>query len=248
MKGDNELFNSKLKELEEILNTDIKHDISENELKLVLYNILKECLVRRDYELHIGDYTINLTPQKLGVIFDNDESHVEISNDDFYQETERYTEVRFFVIDKDPNKESYDASITKVVRTEGTVLNVNGDLQEIYHLELFTQFETDEIMNYININAGEITEESPTSIYIKRKINRDDPRTDTIDFLAGDNIVPVTFYPGDGKYVPNKDKRKVYEPNNYTELIPDNSDKIRIAKMIYSCVIEYYKEFISNNS
>ena len=150
MKGDNELFNSKLKELEEILNTDIKHDISENELKLVLYNILKECLVRRDYELHIGDYTINLTPQKLGVIFDNDESHVEISNDDFYQETERYTEVRFFVIDKDPNKE-YDEEEVKEAMKSLDIYDLMSIIKDEYSVgEIISNLDTDDIFQCID--------------------------------------------------------------------------------------------------
>ncbi len=243
----NENFENKIKELEEILNND-KKEITENELKIVLYNLLRECLVRRQYELQIGNYTINLTPQQLGVVYEDDYSYMEVSNDDIYEETERFTEVRLFVIDKNKDKEEYDASISKVIRVEGTVLNTNGECQETYNLQLLSPFETDEIINYIKPDAGTIKQESPTSLYITRPVTREKPRTDVVDFLAGDNIIPVTYYEGQNIYIPNRDYYKIYEPNNYTELIPDNSRRLKVAKMIYSSVVEYYTEFMKEHN
>ncbi len=243
MKGNNEDFQNKIKDLENILLTDTKKEITDNELKLVLYNLLRECLIRRKYVFQVGAYKIDLTPQKLGVIYETDSTYIEVSNEDLYQQTERDTEARFFVVDKNRNKEDFDATITKAIRTEGVVLNTNGVFEEIYHLELFSQFETDDIMNYISVDPNYVEVESPTSIYIKRKINRDDPRTDTIDFLAGEIIIPVTYYERENKYVPNKELRKTYEPNNYSLLIPDNSSIVRIAKMIYACMIDFYTEY-----
>ncbi len=248
MKDSNEVFNQKVKDLETLLNSDNKKDITENEIKIVLYNLLRECLVRRQYGLQIGHYSIDLTPQNLGVIYEDDETYLEVSNDDLYQESERFTEARYFVIDNNKDRQEFDASITKAILSEGTVLNNNGEYQETYHLELITQFETDEIINYIKPDCGIVKEESPTSVYITREINRDDHRTDVVDLLAGDNIIPVTYYERENIFIPNKDYYKIYNPNNYHELIPDNSDKMRLAKMIYSCVIEYYTEFIKDHN
>lgn len=247
MKDMNEEFNKYKRELENILYTDTKEEISESELKLILFNLLKICLIRREYNVVIKNYTIDLTPQKLGVIYEREGTYIEISNDDYYEETERNTEVRYFVIDNHV-KESYEASITKAIRTEGLVLNTNGHCEEIYEVSLWSQFETDNISNYVKPDPDHVTIQTDLIATIRKEIHRDDKRTDTLDLLLGTNIIPVIYYEKENIFVPTREQRKTYDPDNYHELIPDNSEVTKIAKMIYACMIDYYTNYMKENS
>ena len=121
-------------ELHQLLYSDTKVD--ELLLKKQLYLLLKECIKEREYEIQIGSYEFNITPQNLSVKYITDNTTVEVSNDDVYYESTRDTETRFFCISQVHKSEFL--MDTPLIRVTGTVSNIDGICEEHYLFELYT--------------------------------------------------------------------------------------------------------------
>lgn len=250
MEKNKEEFLKYKKELEEYLfqGEEENYEVDENNLKMTLYKLLKYCLLTREYIINIGNYEINMTPQDLGIIYRGNGLYFEISNDDFYERSERNTEVRYFVISSDKRKESFEQDEVSSIEVAGTILNINGEMQELYSLALYSNNPRERIRNYINLKNGmEITEDSNNLVYLKKPINRNDPRTDIYDYLDQNRIQPVHYYQKESKFVPLRETKKEYNPNNYTELIPDQSKRRKLSKTIYSFMVDYYTRYMKEN-
>lgn len=222
--------------------------IDELSLKKQLYLLIRECLKEKEYEVSIGSYKINITPKNLSVTYENEQTKVEVSNDDVYYKTVRDTETRFFCISQ--MKKNEYLMDTPLIRVTGSVINIEGISEEHYLFELYTD-EEDSIRNYLNVPSDteieELSLDPDKAIMLKRKINRNDKRTDVIDFFVNDKVVPVFLDTIIEKYKTLPD-RKEFSPEDYSNLIPTLDSKKKIVSYIYSSIVEFYSEYIQENN
>lgn len=222
--------------------------IDEISLKKHLYLLIRECLKEKEYEVSIGSYKINITPKNLSVKYENEQTKVEVSNDDVYYKTIRDTETRFFCISQ--MKKNEYLMDTPLIRVTGSVINIEGISEEHYLFELYTD-EEDSIRNYLNVPADteieELNLDPDKAVMLKRRINRKDKRTDVIDFFVNDKVVPVFLDTIIEKYKTLPD-RKEFNPVDYSTLIPTLDSKKKIVSYIYSSIVEFYSEYLKENN
>jgi hypothetical protein len=216
-------------------------------LRKQLYLLIKECIKEREYEVKIGSYEFNITPQNLSVKYVTDNTTVEVSNEDVYYESTRDTETRFFCISQ--LKKSEFLMDTPLIRVTGTVSNIDGICEEHYLFELYTDNQEDSIRNYLKLPSdtqiSELNLDPQRATMVHRKVNRLDRRTDVIDLLVPNKVVPVYLDTIVEKYkaLPY---RKLYTPNNYTELIPTLEEKKKTIRFIYGAIVDFYSEYLNN--
>lgn len=222
--------------------------IDEISLKKHLYLLVRECIKEREYEVNIGSYKLNVTPKNLSVKYESNQTKVEVSNEDVYYETVRDTETRFFCINQ-VKKQEYLMD-NPLIRTTGTIINIDGVCEEHYLFELYTDEEQDNIKNYLQLPADtsivELNIDSERSLMVSRKINREDKRTDVIDFFAPDKVVPVFLDTIIEKYKALPE-RKEFDPVDYRNLLPTLDSKKKIISFIYSSIVEFYSEYMRYN-
>jgi hypothetical protein len=172
----------------------------------------------------------------------------EVKDEDVYYETVRDTETRFFCINQ-VKKQEYLMD-NPLIRTTGTIINIDGVCEEHYLFELYTDEEQDNIKNYLQLPTDtsivELNIDSERALMVSRKINREDKRTDVIDFFVPDKVIPVFLDTIIEKYKALPD-RKEYDPDDYRNLLPTLDSKKRIANYIYSSIVEFYSEYINEN-
>ena len=216
-------------------------------LKKALFLLLRECLKERYYVIEIGSYKIDVTPKNLSVKYNSNQTIVEVSNIDVYYETIRDIETRFFAISQ-IKRDEFLIDVP-LIRTTGMVTNINGLCEEHFCFELYTD-EPDNINNYVYLppNVEVIGQVLPNNyeLTIKRRININEPRTDVIDYLDKERIVPVYLDTVVEKYK-TQVSRRAYNPNNYSLLLPSIEDKKSILTFIYSSMVEFYQEYMNNN-
>lgn len=214
-------------------------------LKKALYQVLRESLKSNKYEIKIGDYTINIAPKNLSVVYESVHTTVEVSNEDVYYETIRDLETRFFCISAVKKDEFLNG--TPAIKSTGIVTNIDGICEEHIYLELYTD-EEDNIRKYLSLpKEFKVVEQPLTNDYIitvKREINIDSPRTDVIDLLDKNRVVPVYYDSFLDKYKTQVDRRE-YNPNNYSILLPSVDDKKIMVSFLYSTMVEFYTEYIN---
>lgn len=224
-------------------------EVDEISLKKNLYLLLKECIKEKEYEVSIGSYEFNITPKKLSVKFRNDQTTVEVSNEDVYYETIRDTETRFFCISQ--MRKSEFIMDTPLIRVTGSVSNIDGISEEHYLFELYTDEENDSIRNYLrlpeNAKISSLNLDPNQAAMVHRRIKRDDKRTDVIDFFAPGKVIPVFLDTIVEKYKALPD-RKEYNPDDYTELMPTLEDKKKVVRFMYGAIVDFYTEYLNENN
>ena len=143
-------------------------------LKKNLYLLLRECIKEKEYEVRIGSYEFNITPQNLSVKYKSDQTIVEVSNEDVYFESTRDTETRFFCISQ--MKKSEFLMDTPLIRVTGSVTNIDDVCEEHYLFELYTDDESDSIRNYLQLPSdtqiSELSIDPTKATMVHRRINR----------------------------------------------------------------------------
>ncbi len=222
--------------------------IDETTFKKLLFQLLRECIKEKNFDVNIGNYYINVNPTDLSVKYETNMTVIEVSNEDVYFETTRETETRFFCISNTIKDEFL--MDTPIIRVMGIVTNMAEICQEHYTFELYTN-EEDNIRNYLNLPADtKISEHSfqdEYSVTIHRHITSNSKRTDVLNFLNKNKVVPVYLDTIVEKYKALKEP-KVYNPNNYSILLPTLDDKKKLVSFIYSSIVEYYTEYLNENN
>ena len=229
------------------LENTVNNTLDEISLKKQLYLLIRECLKEQEYNIEIGSYKLNVTPKDLSVKYESDQTTIEMSNQDIYYESIRDTETRFFCISQ--MKKSEFIMDTPIIRVTGTILNIDGICEEHYLFELYTD-EEDSIKNYIKLpedaNIRDINLNPDKAMMVTRRINRNDIRTDVIDFFVPDKVIPVFLDTIIEKYKALPD-RKEYDPVDYRDLLPSLDSKKKLINFIYSSIVEFYSEYMNNN-
>lgn len=214
-----------------------------------VFQLLRECIKEREYEVQVGAYQFNLLPQDLSVTYETEGTVITFSNEDIYYETTRVVENRYFVISRE-EKDEYSID-TAVIKVSGIVTNVDGDCEENYQFELFTEKE-DDLKNYITLNnvvnfhyAG-LDMETPYSVIVSREVKRNTYRVDVFDFFKPNQVFPVIYDCIANKYVKEKQMRKIFKPNDYSILLPMNEEKKDIVYFLYLTMMDFYKQYMSN--
>ncbi len=230
-------------ELHKILYSD--NNVDEVTLKKNLYLLLKECIKEKEYEVKIGSYEMNITPKDLSVKYKSDQTIVEVSNEDVYFESTRDTETRFFCISQ--MRKSEFLMDTPLIRVTGSVTNIADVCEEHYLFELYTDDENDSIKNYIklpsNAEVSDLSLDPDQAMMIHRKINREDKRTDVVDFFLMGKVIPVFLDTIIEKYKALPD-RKEYEPDDYSQLLPTLDEKKKVVRFMYGAIVDFYKEYL----
>ena len=138
---------------------------------------------------------------------------------------------------------------TPLIRVTGSVTNIDGICEEHYLFELYTDEENDSIRNYLHLpedaQISELNIDQTKSTMVKRRVNREDKRTDVIDFLTPGKVIPVFLDTIVEKYKALPD-RKEYNPSDYSELIPTLEDQKKVVRFIYGAIVEFYSNYIYN--
>ena len=230
-------------ELHKILYSD--NNVDEVTLKKNLYLLLKECIKEKEYEVKIGSYEMNITPKDLSVKYKSDQTIVEVSNEDVYFESTRDTETRFFCISQ--MRKSEFLMDTPLIRVTGSVTNIADVCEEHYLFELYTDDENDSIKNYIklpsNAEVSDLSLDPDKAMMIHRPINRNDKRTDVVDFFLIGKVIPVFLDTIIEKYKALPD-RKEYEPDDYSQLLPTLDEKKKVVRFMYGAIVDFYKEYL----
>lgn len=222
-------------------------DIDKIGLQKGLFSLLRECIKQKEYEVEIGSYRIDVSPENIMVEYENDETSIRISEKDVYYETTRETEVRYFVVGQPENGEEFEPS-SPVIRVTGLVTNIDGDCEERYNVELFNIDEN--VMDYIQIPANmklsSNTEPTKYSIILVKPVSIHERRLDAITFFKEGKVIPVTYDSTKDKYE-RAPLVKEYTPADYTSLLPTLENRKNIVSFIYSSIVEFYTEYITNN-
>ncbi len=225
-----------------------KTAIDKTQVKKSLYQLLRECLKERKYIVEVGSYIIDITPKNLSVKYESEHTTVEVSNNDIYYETIRDIETRFFCISQIKRDEFQIDNA--VIRTTGIVTNIDGTCEEHFSFELYSPTE-DNINNYLNLPVGvKLVEQPQQDDYlatVKKSIKITDPRTDVIDYLNKNKVVPVFYDATINKYKTQVDRRD-YTPNNYSLLLPRVEEIKSIVSYLYSSMVEFYTEYMNGNN
>jgi hypothetical protein len=140
---------------------------------------------------------------------------------------------------------------TPLIRVTGSVTNIDDVCEEHYLFELYTDDESDSIRNYLQLPSdtqiSELSIDPTKATMVHRRINRNNPRTDVIDFLVKDKVVPVFLDTIIEKYKALPDK-KDYDPNNYSELLPTLDDKKKLIRFIYAAIVDFYSDYLNENN
>ena len=244
MKKDLELA---ILELQKCLYPDNNQEIDNISLKRTLYNVLRECLKANRYEIEVGDYTINVNPKNLLVTYESNHTMVEVSNEDVYYETVRDIETRLFCISS--LKKDEFLSDNPVIATTGVVSNIDGICEEHISFELVNNID-DSIHNYLNLPSDVKLVKQPNendyNATVKRRITPDQERTDIIDLLDKNKVVPVFYDSVIDKYKTQTDRR-TYTPNNYVALLPSLDNLKSTITFLYSSMVEFYTEYLNND-
>ena len=241
---------NKISELKKYLypNDKEKNNIDKTQVKKALYQLLRECLKERQYIVEIGSYIIDVTPKNLSVKYESEHTIVEVSNEDIYYETVRDIETRFFCISQIKRDEFQ--SDNAVIRATGMVTNISGRCEEHFSFELYSPTE-DNINKYLNLPVGvkqiELPQPDDYLATVKKSIRLTDPRTDVIDYLNKNKVVPVFYDATVNKYKTQVDRR-AYNPNNYTLLLPRIEEIKSIVSYLYSSMVEFYTEYLNENN
>ena len=221
-------------------------DFNKIDVQKNLFSLIRECIKEKNYIVNVGSYEFNINPSNLSVKYENDETIVEISSEDFYYETTRETEARFFVI-ADEDKEIYPSD-SKVIKVTGIVTNIDGMCDEHYQFELFN--DDNNIKNYLSLIDGAEYQakdiETNSSVIIRKEIFISNPRTDVTNFFSNSNIIPVTYNLYEDNYVKNI-VEKEYIPNNYSLLIPTLDKEKSNVSFLYNSIVDYYTEYLNKN-
>lgn len=223
------------------------NEIDKISLQKSLFSLLRECIKQKEYEVEIGSYRINLSPEQIMVEYENEETSIRISETDVYYETSRETEIRYFIVGPSENTEEFPAS-SPVIRVTGLVTNIDGDCEERYNIELFNIDEN--IMDYINIPSNmklsPYTEPTKYAIILIKPVSVHEKRVDASTFFKQEKIIPVTYDIKKDKYI-RSPLVKEYNPVDYTSLLPTLENRKNIVSFIYSPIVEFYTEYITNN-
>ncbi len=223
-------------------------EIDKISFQKALFTLLRECIKQKEYDIEIGSYHINLNPLDTIVEYENDDTSVRITKNDAYYETTRETEIRYFIPDIIPSFNDTYGPESPVIKVSGLVDNIAGDCTESYSFELFNIDE--DISTYLNIPENmEISSAVPPTKYniiLKRNITRNDKRLDVIKIFKENKVVPVIYNPKLDKYVKTS-YEKEYNPDNYSSLIPDLTERKNIVSFIYSQIVEFYDLYLNNN-
>lgn len=210
-------------------------------LQKSLFLLLRECLKVGKYEITIGSYKINVNPQYLSVVYQNPHTTIEVSNNDVFYETIRDIPVRYFVIN-DKIQDEYPSD-TPIIKTLGLVINVDGIIDEVYDIELYTNNE-DNVRRYLNLKNGftiSRDDDDPYSVSIKREITPNDPFTKIESVLTESALIPVLYDYDNDKYIFQKETNNNL---NYKILLPSLDDKKEVVSFLYSSMVEFYTKYI----
>lgn len=246
----NQEITSKIENLKNCLyqNSYERSELDKVSIKKNLFELLRECIKERQYNVEVGSFILDINPSNLSVKYETDETTVELSNEDVYYETTRELEVRYFALE---DKEVYSIE-EPTIEVTGLVTNIEGLVEESYQIELFTYNENDNIKNYINnidsfgFKYTDIEIENQFSVIITRSIKVEQPRLDVIDLFKPGKVIPIKYNHHNNNYEKEPALRRNYLPNNYSLYLPSLSDKKDVVTYIYSSIIEFYTAYINN--
>lgn len=228
-------------------NTEIT-DIDKTSFQKEMMLLIRECIKQKEYEVEIGSYTINIDPENIMVEYENDDTSIRITKNDVYFETNREVEIRYFIPSNVQSINDEYNSDSPVIRTTGLITNIDGYCEERYNLELFNIDEN--IMDYINIPSNmqlsPYTEPTKYSIILVEPISVNDERLDLINIFKESKVIPVIYDKAKDKYLKTS-FHKEYNPNNYSNLLPNLENRKNIVSFIYNLIVDFYNEYINNN-
>lgn len=240
-----DIINEKIKELKNYINFNKieESDIDKNKIQKCFFQLMRECIKSGMSTIEVGSYTINIKPEELAVIYDADDTYVEISNKDIHKENLIPMGISYFVIN--PTEQDEYPITTPAIRATGTISTYDDVYEEIYELVISDDIN-DDIRNYIILNNGYTYSESEFSdkynVTVKRTITDKTPYIDIYDILNKNIIHPVTYIPETENYV----KRTVDTDKSYKNLIPSLNDKQIITSYLYSLIVDFYTEYMNN--
>lgn len=239
------------KELRKYLYTnDIEiNNIDKISFQKTLFTLLRECIKQKEYEVEIGSYIINVNPEETMVEYENEETSIRITKNDVYYETNRETEIRYFIPTYLSNQSDTFEPESPVIKVSGLVTNIDGDCEERYCFELFNTDE--DIKTYLeipsNIQISPYTEPTKYSIILTKSVSVKDQRLDVFKIFKENKVIPVIYNPKLDKYLKTS-SIKEYSPSDYTTLLPNLDNRKNIVSFIYSSIVEFYDNYLKNNS
>ncbi len=230
------------KDLEKFLyNNKMQNEKDKEDLKQLLFPLLREAIKEQIYVLEIGPYTLEIDYNNLAVRYETDETTVELSGEDVYYETTRELEIRYFAVDEEKTFYEMDSNIIVV---SGLITNVCGFCEESYQIDLYTK-QVDDVRNYLNLAGtdfinSDLGEKNPYSTIIKRPIKKEMPRLDILNLFGNNNVIPVVYNEARNIYVKEPRRNRIFNPNNYSLYLPDLDDKKELVYQIYSITLDFY--------
>lgn len=228
----NELNNA-IKELEMAINN--KNLSNSTIIQKPLYEVLKNCLKNKKYEVQVGNYTINVNPKELLVSYEDESIHLEVSNEANYEEKFIMNPIEYYVINPSSNNVP---GITPSLSIINEVIELDKELYHNYVIELLNS--NDDINNYVK-NVSKI--ENNLAI-INKKVTVEDTRINVEDYLQMDKV-KYAEYKMEQDMFNIVDKKE--DNTNYSNIIPTNNDKKEIATFLYKYLINFYKEYLQKN-
>lgn len=220
------------------------NDIDKVNIQKSLFKLLRECIKNETYEVAVGSYHLNITPENLSVKYESETTLVEISNEDIHTEHNLETDIQYFVIAPEESNE-YNITIPAIM-AEGVITTYDNTYEEIYELTISDDIE-DDIRNYISLNNNFVYTgnefDTKYSVIVKRNITPETEYVNIYEILNKKIVKPVTYNPINDNYV----KRTIInEPKDYTNIIPNLNDKKLITSLLYGLIVEFYTEYMNN--
>ncbi len=220
-------------------------DIDKVNIQKSLYKLLRECIKNEVYTATVGDYTINIDPHNLSVIYETDSIEIEVSSEDIHYEQTHATPDEYFVISK-TEEESYPINQPAIIVTGA--IDVYDDIyREYYEISLSEDIE-DDIRNYIilsnNFSYTNDQFDTKYTVVLSRNIKSTTPVFNIYNLFNSKVVKPVTYNQVDDNYL-----KRTSSINNktYEDIVPSLSDKKLITSYLYGLVVDFYTDYINNN-
>lgn len=241
-------INEKINDLKKYLyfNKLEETNIDKVNIEKSLFKLLRECITNKVYEIEVGQYYLNISPNNLSVRYENNDTLIEVSNEDIHIEDTQERNVEYFVIIP-IEEEQYNIEIPAIM-VDGVISTYDNTYEEIYEISLSDDIE-DDIKNYLTLSSGFTYAETDFSTkdtaIIKRNITPETPYVNIYELLNKKIVKPVTYDIDNDNYI----KRTITSnPLNYENIIPKLDDKKLITSYLYGLIIEFYTEYINNNN
>lgn len=214
-----------------------KNEIDKTNIEKNIFKLMRTSILEKNYEIQVGPYILNFNPDELKVFYENEFTKVELSNEDFYYETMRPLETKYYCLSNE-NKETYSLD-TPYYIVDNNIVNIAGVFEEHYSLELVSENPNINIMDNLNVPSSfDLVTNDENGLTLAHEIQKEDQRFNPLTLF--NNNVKEVYYDEEKALFVNKD---TYKNEKYQKYLPDLTKEKEIVTFIFNTMKDFYNKY-----